>query len=202
VIRYRRRVAPRSSTGTRANILDAARHRFASDGFHRATVRAIAADAGIDPSMVMRYYGSKAALFAAAVDVDLRLPDLATVPRRRLGTTLVAHFLDRWERAADADALLLLLRSAATDEAAAARLKEIFAGQLAPAVRRIEPDAARARERAGLVATQMLGLALCRAILRIPPVVEMSADAIVAHVGATVQRYLTAPLSAASRATR
>jgi AcrR family transcriptional regulator len=186
-------VTPRSSAGTRANILHAARQRFASDGFHRATIRAIAADADIDPSMVMRYYGSKAALFAAAVDVDLRLPDLTTIPRRRLGTTLVSHFLDRWERAADADALLLLLRSAATDESAAARLKEIFARQVAAAVRRIDPDPARADRRAGLVATQMLGLALCRAILRIPPVVEMPPDAIVEHVGATIQRYLTAP---------
>ena len=192
VVRYGRPVTPRTSAGTRANILRAARRRFATDGFHRATVRAIAADADIDPSMVMRYYGSKAALFAAAVDIDLRLPDLTTVPRRRLGTTLVNHFLDRWERAADADALLLLLRSAATDDAAAARLKEIFSRQLAPAVRRIVPDPAQARERAGLVATQMLGLALCRAILRLPPVVEMPADAIVERIGATIQRYLTA----------
>jgi AcrR family transcriptional regulator len=191
-IRYGRRVTARTSAGTRANILRAARHRFAADGFHRATVRAIAADAGIDPSMVMRYYGNKAALFAAAVDIDLRLPDLAAVPKRRLGTTLVRHFLDRWERAADADALLLLLRSAATDEAAAARLKEIFARQLAPAVRRIVTDPALARQRAGLVATQMLGLALCRTILRIPPVVEMPPEEIVEHVGATIQRYLTA----------
>jgi len=192
-IRYGRRVTARNSADTRANILLAARQHFASDGFQRATVRAIAADAGIDPSMVMRYYGSKAALFAAAVDIDLRLPDLTTVPKRRLGTTLVRHFLDRWERAADADALLLLLRSAATDEAAAARLKEIFARQLAPAVRRIVADPAQARQRAGLVATQMLGLALCRAILRIPPVVEMPADTIVEQIGATIQRYLTAP---------
>jgi hypothetical protein len=60
-------------------------------------------------------------------------------------------------------------------------------------VRRIVPDAAQARQRAGLVATQMLGLALCRAILRIPPLVEMPADAIVAQVGPTIQRYLTGP---------
>jgi AcrR family transcriptional regulator len=186
-------VTIRTSADTRANILRAARRQFAADGYHRATVRSIAAEAGIDPSMVMRYYGSKAALFATAVDVDLRLPDFTTVPKRRLGTTLVTHFLERWERAVDADALLLLLRSAATDEAAAARLKDIFARQLVPAVRRVVPDPATARERAGLVATQMLGLALCRAILRIPPVAEMPADVVVARVGATVQRYLTAP---------
>jgi AcrR family transcriptional regulator len=186
-------VTPRSSADTRARILQAARHRFASDGFHRATVRAIAADASIDPSMVMRYFGSKAALFAATVDIDLRLPDLTAVPRRRLGTTLVAHFLDRWEGSADSDALLLLLRSAATDGEAAARLTELFARQLVPAVNTIVPDGERAAERAGLVATQMLGLALCRDILRLPPVAAMPVDTLIAQVGATIQRYLTTP---------
>jgi AcrR family transcriptional regulator len=87
----------RRSDGTRAAILRAARARFASDGYQRATIRAIAADADIDPSMVMRYYGNKAQLFAAAVDVHLRLPDVAQIPRDQLGRTLVAHFIKRWE---------------------------------------------------------------------------------------------------------
>jgi AcrR family transcriptional regulator len=55
---------PLRSAATRANILRAAQARFASDGYHKATIRAIAAAADIDPSMVMRYYGNKAALFA------------------------------------------------------------------------------------------------------------------------------------------
>src|SRR5436190_14098251 len=87
----------RRSDATRAAILGAARERFAADGYERATIRAIAADAGIDPAMVMRYYGSKDRLFAAAAEFDLRLPDLTSVPRTRLGETLVGHFLDRWE---------------------------------------------------------------------------------------------------------
>ena len=76
---------PRRSDATRAEILRAAQVRFAVDGYQKATIRAIAADAGIDPSMVMRYYGNKATLFAAAVDVDLQLPDLTAIPKRRLG---------------------------------------------------------------------------------------------------------------------
>ena len=46
------------------------------------------------------------------------------------------------------------------------------------------------RRRAGLVATQVLGLALCRYVLRLPPVVAMSRDEVVAWLGPTVQRYL------------
>src|SRR5262245_18351681 len=69
-------VAPsRRSDATRAAILAAARERFAADGYERATIRAIAADANIDPAMVMRYYGSKERLFAAAAELELHLPD-------------------------------------------------------------------------------------------------------------------------------
>ncbi|GAA2612032.1 TetR family transcriptional regulator [Dactylosporangium fulvum] len=184
---------PRRSDATRAGILKAARARFAADGFQRATIRAIAADAGIDPSMVMRYYGNKAQLFAAAVDVDLRLPDVAAVPRERLGEALVTHFLHRWEGDPADDALLTLLRSAATDETAAERLRGIFRDQILPLVRGFAADEAEAADRAGLVATQMLGLAFCRYILRVPPVAGMPAETVVAHVSPTIHRYLTAP---------
>jgi AcrR family transcriptional regulator len=183
----------RRSDATRAEILRAARSRFASDGYQRATIRTIAADAGIDPSMVMRYYGSKEQLFAAAVEVALRLPDLSAIPRRRLGATLVAHFLGRWEDPAD-DALLMLLRSAVTDEAAAERLRTVFRDQLGPAIATLVGDREEAAQRAGLVATQMLGLALCRIILRLPPLVAMDPTSVAARIGPTIQRYLTAPL--------
>ncbi|MFD6811748.1 helix-turn-helix domain-containing protein, partial [Streptomyces anthocyanicus] len=64
----------RRSDTTRAAILEAARERFAADGYERATIRAIARDAGIDPSLVMRYFGNKEGLFAAASEIDLALP--------------------------------------------------------------------------------------------------------------------------------
>jgi AcrR family transcriptional regulator len=182
---------PRRSDVTRAEILRAAQARFATDGYQRATIRAIAADAAIDPSMVMRYYGSKAQLFAAAVDIDLRLPDLTSIPQRRLGATLVAHFLQRWEGDPTDDALLILLRSAATDDVAAERMRAIFRDQLTPALLALTGDAVEAAERAGLISTQMLGLALCRNILRLPPVAALTPETIVARVGPTIQRYLT-----------
>jgi AcrR family transcriptional regulator len=185
---------PLRSAATRANILRAAQARFASDGYHKATIRAIAAAADIDPSMVMRYYGNKAALFAAAVDIDLRLPSLTTIPKSRLGETLVTHFLDRWEGDPADDALLMLLRSAATDDAATERMRTIFRTQLAPAIRTVVGDSAEATRRAGLIATQLLGLALCRHILRLPPVAALSRDAVVASIGPTIQRYLTGRL--------
>jgi AcrR family transcriptional regulator len=178
----------RRSDATRAAILAAARERFAADGYERATIRAIAADAGIDPSMVMRYYGSKDRLFAAAAAFDLRLPDLDALPVDQLGATLVAHFLDRWE---GDDTLMALLRAAVTNEAAAERMREVFATQVAPAVGTVSPEPAEAAERSGLVASQILGAALIRYVLRLPPVAGMDRAELVAWLGPTVQRYLT-----------
>ena len=177
----------RSSEQTKATILAAARERFGAAGFQAATIRAIAADAGVDPAMVMRYYGSKDKLFAAAAEFDLRFPDLATTDPKQVGRSLVRHFLERWE---GDEAMVILLRSSATNGEAAQRMQEIFLGQLQPLVVSFV-SASEAGVRAGLVATQILGMALCRFVLRLPPVVEMTRDEVVEWLGPTIQRYLT-----------
>lgn len=182
--------SPRRSDGTRAAILAAARERFAADGYDRATIRSIAAQANIDPSMVMRYYGNKEGLFAAAAEFDLRFPDLGAVPREEVGRALIAHFVDLWD---DGGELQLLLRAGATNPAAAQRMQQIFAEQLMPAITALHPkrsSPAVLATRAGLAASQVLGLALCRYVLVFPPVTALDKAAIVAWLGPTLQRYL------------
>ncbi|MFF3227768.1 TetR family transcriptional regulator [Nocardia suismassiliense] len=180
----------RRSDATRAAILDAARARFAAEGYGKATIRAIAADAAIDPSMVMRYFGSKDGLFAAAVDIDLALPDLAAADRDSLGELLVRRFLALWEEPPGNEVLLTLLRSAVTDDAVTERFRAVFAQQVLPAVLRFG-DPTDAPRRGGLVVTQLLGLALCRYVLHIPPVVAFTRDELIAEIAPTLQRYLT-----------
>jgi AcrR family transcriptional regulator len=179
------KVAP---CATRAAILRAARERFAADGYERATIRAIAADAAIDPSMVMRYFVNKERLFAAAAEFDLRLPELSGVPVDDLAAVLTDHFLDRWE---GDETLMALLRAAVTNQAAAERMQQIFATQLQPLAERLAPD--QPHTRAGLVSSQILGLALCRYVLKLPPVVAMDRAAIIAWIAPTVQQYLLGP---------
>ncbi|MFH9858300.1 TetR family transcriptional regulator [Streptomyces sp. NPDC017202] len=180
----------RRSDATRGAILDAARERFAADGYERATIRAIARDAHIDPSMVMRYYGSKEGLFAAAVSVDLRLPDPSAFAREDAGRALVTHFLDMWE---ENEVLTALLRVGVTNQAGAERMQAIFRDQLLPVTRALCPDPEQTPARAALCAAQLLGLALTRYVLRFPPAVALTRQEAVAWLAPTVQRYLTAP---------
>jgi AcrR family transcriptional regulator len=179
----------RGSEATKAGILDAARERFAAEGYERATIRTIAADAGIDPALVMRYFGSKEQLFAAAARFDLQLPDLTAGPRKGLGAALVGHFLDRWE---NDDTLKALLRASVSNPSAATRLRAIFSTQLVPAMAPLFSDRSTAATRAGLVASQMLGLATTRYLLRFPAVVALDRAALLRWLGPTIQRYLTA----------
>lgn len=177
---------------TRARILDAARQRFASDGYERATIRAIAAEAGIDPSLVMRYFGNKQGLFVAAAEIDLRIPDLSDLPRAEVGAALVAHFLRRWE---EDDILLALLRTAATNERAAERMRTIWAQQPLPAMTAIgvEPESAAAR--AALINSQFLGFAYSRWILKMPPLAKMPRAEVVQWLGPVIQHYLYGEIS-------
>ena len=168
----------RTSEATKAAILAAARARFAEQGYERTTIRGVAADAGIDASMVMRYFGSKEQLFEAALAIDLHLPDVGDVPPDRVPALFIRHFLDRWEGDPTDDALLVLLRSAVTNDQAAARMRDIFARQVAPAVAAALPPGPDARARAALVSAQLLGLALARYLLRLPPALALTPEQI------------------------
>jgi AcrR family transcriptional regulator len=177
------------SDRTRAKILAAAGRLFAEHGYDGATVRDIAAAAEIDPAMVIRYFRSKDELFARASSFDLDLPELGAIPPAEIGETLIRHFLGLWE-GGGGKGMAVLLRSAASNDFAAKKVREVFASQVGAAIAAVggRPDASR---RAGLVASQLLGLALCRYILELQPVVAMSREEIVERIGPTLQRYVT-----------
>lgn len=183
----------KKSERTRAAILAAAREQFALHPYDRVSVRAIGTQARIDPAMVLRYFTSKETLFATVVDLDLQLPDLRVVDAHRRGEVLLRHFLELWEGEGKQTALPILLRSAATHETAAARLREVYEQQVRAMVATVAPDAEVAR-RAGLISSQMLGIALTRYLLHLPDVVDRSPDGLVADVAPSLQRYLSGTL--------
>jgi len=179
---------PRSA-GTRRAILGAARTTFAARGYEQTTIRAVAARAGVDASMVMRYFGSKAGLFTAAATAELQVPDLRAIPAGERGELLVRVFVDRWEDVARDDELIVLLRTAVTSEAVAAQLQTTMGQLVAGPIAELGSD--DAAERAGFISAQLLGLALCRYILRLEPLASLPADHVVAAIAPSVQRYLT-----------
>ena len=144
-------------SGTREAILAAARARFGDLGYDRATIRAIAADAGVDAALVHHFYGTKDQLFAAAMRLPVNPRQVlaaALAPGARgedqsLGEHLLRTVLGVWEVAEIRATFLGLLRSAPTSEQAVVMLREFLAGAilgpLALAAREAAPGARPAR---------------------------------------------------------
>jgi AcrR family transcriptional regulator len=179
------------SRPARDAILRAARDEFAAVGFDRSTVRSVAATAKVDPAMVIRYYGSKEGLFADAVDVDLALPAPGT--GADLGRLLGRHFVDLWEGSRSDGTLQILLRSVSASPQIAERIRSVFADQVAAWVRSAPGlTADDSNLRAARVATYVLGTALCRYILALPPLAGLSPDELAEEIGSTLQLLLDA----------
>lgn len=186
-------------SGTKDAILAAARAQFAAHGYDGATIRAIAAAAGVDPALVHHFYGSKESLFAAAMQLPFIPSEVigAALARRApadsLGIHMVRSALAVWESAEVRGAFQAMLRSALTSEQAAATLREFIAAAILRPVASAAggTDHERTPFRTSLVASQMLGLALGRYVLRFGPVAEASPEELAAAIGPTIDRYLT-----------
>jgi AcrR family transcriptional regulator len=188
------------SEDTRGRILAAARHRFGERGYDGATVRDIAAEAGVDAALVHHYFGTKQQLFVAAVEFPIDAfavaPQLLAGPPDRLGERLVAFVLGVWEQPAVRSALLGVVRSATTDAVAAAMLRDLLASgpflALARAIDRPDADL-----RAALVGSQLVGLALARYVVGVEPLASAPTETVAAAIGPTIQRYLVGEVSEA-----
>ncbi|MGX1309656.1 AcrR family transcriptional regulator [Amorphus suaedae] len=180
---------PKKSDLTRARILDAARALFAEAGYAGVSVREIAAEAGADPALVIRYFGSKEQLFAAAARIDLRLPDLEGADPGDVGLRLAKHFTVVWTDPLTAPGLRVLLRSAATQPEVSERMRGVFASQVIPAIRAYDPSG-DSDWKAALVASQVLGFALTRYVLELPAMTQLPEAALVAHLGRLIQTAL------------
>ncbi|WP_133754487.1 TetR family transcriptional regulator [Naumannella halotolerans] len=182
---------------TRAGVLQAALELFAERGYDRSSVREVARRSGVDPSLVLHYFGSKDGLFGAVMGLALTGRGelgLDSCPVDGLGERLVEIYLGVWESPRSAPVALAMLRSAATNEQAAAVLREIVTQRLFdPVVDRLDGD--RVRLRVQLAGSQLIGLAMARYVVRISPLADQGIDELVSLVGPSVQRYLTGDLS-------
>lgn len=188
--------------GTREEILVAARTHFGQIGYEGATIRGIAAAAQVDPKLVLHYFESKEGVFRAAVDFPVdpaaSIAGLLKPGLDGLGARLVRFFVETWESPAGSP-LLALIRSVVASESAASLIREFVSREiLARLAEALELD--QPQLRASLAASQLIGLAMLRYVVKVEPLASASPGTVAAWIGPTLQRYFTDP--AATRSSR
>ena len=184
---------------TRQSILEAARQVFAEKGYDQASIRAIAAQAEVDPALVHHYFGTKEKLFLECMSAPINpaelVPKALDGPPEEAGERLVRVMLSVWDSPAGV-AAVAMMRSAMSNEWTARLLREFVVTQiLRRAIAELIVDPAEAPMRAALVATQVAGLAVVRYVLKVEPLASAPAEDVVRAIGPNVQRYLTGKLS-------
>ncbi|WP_291055877.1 TetR/AcrR family transcriptional regulator [Herbiconiux sp.] len=175
-------VRGRDADLTRALLLEAARRRFARDGYGSTTVRDIAADAGVNVALINRYFGSKEGLFEACIS---RVAEAFARPAEP-GTTVervLQRMIDSASGASNgeqAQMLLLLLRSSGDEHADGIRRSTLegFARRLAEASGS-GPDAVddhRFLLRAQIAMATALGLVILRSSTGLEPLTSASEE--------------------------
>jgi AcrR family transcriptional regulator len=174
----------------REAILEAARKQFGEQGYEGATMRAVAREAGVDPALVSYYFGSKSGLFVESLRLPVNpseaIEAVLAEGTDNLGERLVTRFLQVWDNPVSGEPIISVLRSAASRPGLFREFVE----------RRIVPRLASAFEgpdaelRASAFASQMLGLAFARYVLRVEPLASAEPEQVVALIAPTLQRYV------------
>lgn len=183
--------------GTRERIEAAARTSFAELGYEGATIRVVAARAEVDPALVHHYFGTKQRLFLSVmslpVDMDRVFESILAGPRESIGRRFVGTLLRLWRDPTVLAVMIGLVRSATTEPGAADLLRDMLGRQgIFAFVAAVAPD--DAEQRAMLVGTQVIGLAMARHVIGIEPLRSADPEWLAAAIGPTIERYLTGSL--------
>lgn len=178
---------------TRQAVLDAARARFASDGFTATTIRLVAADADVDASQVMQFYRSKDELFAAAMAIPQSALDRFDTafegPDEHLGERVVRAYLSAWEGVPEeSEPLMAMLRGAIVNEQASGQVRDFIQSRLLDGTRgHFSSDAAL---RAGLASSMLVGIVTSRRIIGVPTLVAAGTEELVEVLAPAIQQIL------------
>jgi AcrR family transcriptional regulator len=191
---------PPGRTDSRDRILASARDLFSRNGVGKTSIRAIAADAGVDSALVHHYFGTKERLFAAAINLDFDpaviLTQLRAAPVAELGTLLPTLVLSLWDSELGAGFIATLRSALAGEQIEIFRsfLRDVVVAELSA---RVDDPPGSGVARAEFVASQILGVAVARHILHLEPMASLPIPAIVEMIAPNLQRYLTAEIPAA-----
>ncbi|WP_030161168.1 TetR/AcrR family transcriptional regulator [Glycomyces sp. NRRL B-16210] len=184
---------------TRAEILAAARRLFAEEGIESVSMRRIAAEAGVDPSLIHHYFGSKDDLFLAAIELPMDpAPEVAAVLAggevEGAGGRLMHAFVAIWD-GPHQDKLLAVVRSSLSKPAMAFVLRQLFERRILKSIEETLGDRVdHIPTRAGFVASQVFGLVVARYILKLEPLASLGAADLAETIGPNIDRYLTMPI--------
>lgn len=189
---------PPGGTRNREAILAAAARQFSELGYDRTSMRAVAAEAGVDQALIAHYFGSKHKLFIAAVEFPLDpakiLPEVLVGDRSTIGERLARVQLALLEDPGARRRLTGLVRAASSEPQAARMLREFLMraviGPVAQALGSDEPEL-----RVSLVGSQIIGLMMARYIVEVEPLASLPAERVAELIAPTLQRYLTHPLT-------
>ena len=190
-----RRPGPSS---TRAQITEAAARRFTATGYDATSLRQVAADAGVDPALIRRFFGGKEQLFSevasALIDPGRALAIVAGGPPGAAGERLLRYFLSLLGDVSRHGPFLGLVRSAVTSEHAARLLRRFLAERILREIA-ISFPSSRPGLGAALAASQLVGLAVARYAVRLPPLAAADTEELVSLVAPVLQYYLTGRLT-------
>jgi AcrR family transcriptional regulator len=186
---------------TRAEILAAARAAFVEEGYERPSLRGIARRAGVDPALIHHYFKGKADLFTEALKLgrDPReiVVELSQSGGERTGADLVRAFLGLWETGRPGEQgsppFAATAQAVSSSPEAAAGLREYLEDRVWSLTGSHLPPGERELRRA-LVASQLMGLAWTRYLLRLEPLASAPPDEVARWIGPTLDRYMREPL--------
>jgi AcrR family transcriptional regulator len=188
---------PPGTSDTRERILASARDLFARNGFDNTSIRAIAADAGVDPALVHHYFGTKTQLFAAAIHIPIDpmavIGPLREVPVERIGTVLPSILLPLWDSEMGKGCIATLRSILAGNDVSLVRsfLQDVIVAEVGS---RVDSPQGSGRIRVQFVASQLVGVVMARYILELDPFRSLPVEQIVETIAPNLQHYLTGDL--------
>ncbi len=185
-------------SSSREKILEVARLAFRANGYAGTSLRGIARDAGVDPSLIVQFFGSKSGLFGAVVewpfDASQITAQIGAVPVEEVGRYTARMFISHWDRDEHRNPIISLIHAGLADPAVAAMLREFVTVNFTlPMVKRVGAD--RPEFRAALLVSQLLGFGMCRYALAFEALASAQYEDLVAALGATLQHTCTTPLT-------
>jgi AcrR family transcriptional regulator len=184
-------------SGTREAITEAARRQFAQRGFDRTSLRSVAQEAGVDPTLVSHFFGSKQELFVKVVELPFDpaavLPGVVAGDRDEIGLRLARFILGVLESDEGRQRITGLIRAAASEEEAARLVREIVTHRILGTIAE-HLGAEDAAFRASLAGSQVVGLVMARYVIGVEPLASRPADEVAETIAPVLQHYLTEPL--------